>query len=234
MNNVTINFIPCATAVGYHLTWRIAGSGDPYTDGGIFTESPASFSDNSPQGTCYEGFLQSDCTESGESGSVVSDAIPWSTPCEESGVSAYDITLNTPCVSNNAYSTYSIINGNIGDTVKVRVSFIGVLQKILGLATRADLSISAVDGTYSGINSSAEYSDTSPHNFSITADTTITMPGDTEAPVTVMAMLYNSSAASSSVVVSIIEINGSPPPSPIFVNGCRGVTLTIFGLPVTP
>ena len=89
MNTVTINFIPCtpAPANGYKLTWRVAGSGDPYTDAGFFTESPAMFTDEiSPEGTCYEGFLQSDCSESGESGEVVGNSIPWATPCEaESG-----------------------------------------------------------------------------------------------------------------------------------------------------
>src|SRR6188768_315052 len=89
MNTITINFISCtpAPANGYRLTWRVAGSSDPYTDEGFFTESPIVIVDPvNPEGTCVEGFIQSDCSESGESGSLVGNAIPWQTECpEESG-----------------------------------------------------------------------------------------------------------------------------------------------------
>jgi len=93
MNTVTVNFIPCtpAPANGYRLTWRVAGTEDAYTDEGLFTESPAIFQDLiNPEGTCYEGFLQSDCSESGESGSIVGQSVAWATPCEEeSGTPVY-------------------------------------------------------------------------------------------------------------------------------------------------
>ena len=85
-NVFTVYFIPCspAPANGYRLTWRVAGSSDPYTDEGFFTESPIVIVDPvNPEGTCVEGFLQSDCSESGESGSLVGNAIPWATDCEE-------------------------------------------------------------------------------------------------------------------------------------------------------
>lgn len=89
MPTVAVNFIPCAATPnnGYKLTWRVQGSSDPYTDAGFYTESPIVFVDElNPDGTCYEGFLQADCTESGESGSLVGNAIPWATDClPESG-----------------------------------------------------------------------------------------------------------------------------------------------------
>lgn len=91
MPTIAINFIPCAAAPinGYRVTWRVKGSSDPYSLAGFFSDSPVVFNDDSnPEGTCYEGFLQADCSESGESGStLVGNAIPWSTECvPESGM----------------------------------------------------------------------------------------------------------------------------------------------------
>lgn len=217
-NTITINFIPCEPTPnqGYRLTWRVAGTADPYTDEGLFTESPASFVDSiNPAGTCYEGFLQSDCSESGESGTVLGEAIPWATPCEDSGVT-YTITLANPCVGIN--SSYLIENGVNGDTVKVRAQFIGLIQKISNTKTQAELTISSPEGT-SDSELSACYSDTASHPFSITADTIITMVGDS-ATVNLAAVTHNSSSSMSSVSVSIIEINGQP--VNISVSGCAG------------
>jgi len=226
MNTVTINFIPCtpAPANGYKLTWRVAGSGDPYTDAGFFTESPAMFTDEiSPEGTCYEGFLQSDCSESGESGEVVGNSIPWATPCEaESGEFNYTISLANPCTPGNPYGNYLIENGTPGDVLLVRASFSGVLQLAGGLFTRADLAISSADGT-SDSDSSACYVDGAFHGFSITADSTITMVGAT-AVVNVTAVVHNSTDSMSNVVISIIEINGTP--VNIQVAGCKGNSAT--------
>ena len=106
MPTVAVNFIPCAATPnnGYKLTWRVQGSSDPYTDAGFYTESPIVFVDElNPDGTCYEGFLQADCTESGESGSLVGNAIPWATDClPESGEGfpvngVYSTSLVTHC-----------------------------------------------------------------------------------------------------------------------------------------
>ena len=221
MNTVTINFIPCtpAPANGYKLTWRVAGSGDPYTDEGFFTESPAMFTDLiNPEGTCYEGFLQSDCSESGESGSVVGNAIPWATVCEEeSGTTDYTITLATTCVGGVPYSTFEIANGTPGDIVTVRASFIGNIQNTAGF-TRADLGISSPDGT-ADLSNSACYSDTAFHGFSITADTIITMTGPT-AVVNTTAVVHNSSDSMTNLIVTIIDINGTP--VSISAAGCKG------------
>lgn len=229
-NYITINFIPCdpTPANGYRLTWRVAGSGGGYTDEGLFTDTPIQFVDNiNPAGTCYEGFLQSDCTESGESGSNLGNAIPWSTPCEESGAASnYTIDLNNPCVGGVPWSTYTINGGTLGDVVKLRASFVGTMQKTAGNFVRADLSLTAPDGTYAGIVSSGCYTDLAPHNFSITVDTDITMPGATETPITLYAVVNNGSVSFSGITLTIIEINGVPPTSMIWVNGCRGNSST--------
>lgn len=217
-NTIRINFIPCEPepAQGYRVTWRVAGSADPYTDEGLFTETPIEFEEPiNPEGTCYEGFLQSDCSESGESGTVLGEQIPWATPCDESGVT-YTITLANPCVGIN--SSYLIENGVNGDVVKVRAQFIGVIQKISNTKTQAEVIISSPEGT-SDSELSACYSDTATHPFSITADTIITMVGDS-ATVNLAAVTHNSSSSMSSVTVSIIEINGTP--VNISVSGCKG------------
>jgi len=226
-NTITINFIPCnpTPANGYKLTWRIAGSSDSYTEEPNVTESPAIFTDEiNPEGTCYEGFLQSDCSESGESGSVVGNAIPWATVCdEESGTTDYTITLQGSCLPGNPFSTFLIENGTPGDTVKVRASFIGLLQKTSALFTRADLGISSPNGVSDPTQSSACYSDTAPHGFSITADCNIVMVGTTE-PVYTTAVIHNGSESATNVVVSIIEINGTP--VNISASGCKGNSAT--------
>lgn len=226
-NTITINFIPCEPApnIGYKLTWRVAGSGDPYTDEGYFTESPAEFVDTgNPFGTCYEGFLQSDCSESGESGTVLGEAIPWSTPCEESG-STYEITLSGGCLPTSPYSVFDITGGTPGDTIKVRASYSGLLQKTSALFTRADVAASSPDQTSGEIQSSACYADSSPHGFSITADTEITIPGSGTTTVLTTAVIHNGSESPTNLIVSIIEINGEPH-SEIFASGCKGNSAT--------
>ena len=222
-NTITINFIECTpTPVnGYNLKWRVAGSSDPYTDEGMFFSSPAAFIDNiNPEGTCYEGTLQSDCTESGASGSLLGELIPWATTCEESG-STYEITLSAAC--NSPFSNFIVSGGSPGDVVVVRATFAGMLQKTSALFTRADLGISSPDGT-SDLESSACYTDASPHGFSITADTTINMVGTT-AVVLTTAVIHNGSESPTNLVVSVISINGEPH-SEIFASGCKGNSAT--------
>lgn len=217
-NTITINFIPCepAPAQGYKLTWRVLGSADPYTDEGYFTASPIVFEDLvNPEGTCYEGFLQSDCSESGESGTILGQAIPWSTPCEESGTT-YTISLTNPC--NGIYSTYLIEGGTPGDVVLVRASFYGSIAKTGGAFTRADMQISSPDGT-SDSQQSGCFTDSSSHFFGITADTTITMVGTT-ASINLSAVTKNSSDSSTSVTLTIISVNGDA--NGQFVAGCKG------------
>ncbi len=222
-NTVTINFIECepAPANGYNLKWRVAGTSDPYTDEGNFSFSPASFVDNiNPQGTCYEGFLQSDCSQSGDSVTLLGEAIPWATVCGESGVFSHTIRLLIPCAG--IPSSFIIENGTVGDVLTVRATFAGMIQKTSNLFTRANLTISSPDGT-SDANASACYSDTGFHGFSITADSTITMVGTTTF-VNTSAVTHNSSASMSSLTVTIIDINGTPVDIPI--SGCKGDSST--------
>lgn len=223
MNTITINFFECTPtpASGYNLKWRILGSGDPYTDEGNFFSSPVVFIDNiNPEGTCYEGTLQSDCSESGESGSLLGEEIPWTTQCGESGGVTYTIELASPC--SGILSNYNIEGGTPGDVLVVRATFIGSIAKIGGNFTRADLQISSPDGT-TGNQSSACYSDVLGHFIGITADTTIIMTG-TSTVVNLSAVVHNSSESSTSVTVTIMTVNGVFNGS--FVSGCRGNSAT--------
>lgn len=82
MNLITVNFTECspAPANGYNIQYREAGTVDALIDAGNFTSSPAVIEDDTyPDGTQYEGFIRSDCTESGESGSNYGSEILWST-----------------------------------------------------------------------------------------------------------------------------------------------------------
>lgn len=226
MNTITINFIECATPPenGYNLKWRVLGSGDPYTDEGNFTSSPAVFTDSiNPPGTCYEGILQSDCTPSGESGTILGNAIAWATPCESGTVTDYTIELTAPC--SGIYSNYLISGGMAGDIVTVKAQYSGILIKNTGSFARADLSISSPDGSTDNV-SSACYQGlvaTLPHNFSISAQTTITMTGAT-ALVTLKAVSHNSAASYNNVIITITTVNGIN--HNIFIAGCDGDAVT--------
>lgn len=64
MNKISINFTLCSPEPlhGYKIYYRVAGSGDDYKLAGTFFTSPAVFYDNlNPAGTCYEGYMASDC-----------------------------------------------------------------------------------------------------------------------------------------------------------------------------
>jgi hypothetical protein len=99
-NIITVLFTPCVPtpANGYRLKWRIAGSGDAYTEEGNFFASPIIFTSGAPGGTCFEGYLQSDCGESG--GELLGNLVPWQTPCEteESTPNTMQVICTlTPC-----------------------------------------------------------------------------------------------------------------------------------------
>lgn len=82
MNKIVINFTLCTPAPtnGYKIYYRVAGSGDAYTLAGSFFSSPAVFYDHvNPAGTCYEGYVVSDC------GDVMGNHIPFNTCESESG-----------------------------------------------------------------------------------------------------------------------------------------------------
>lgn len=221
-NQITINFIECdpAPANGYNLKWRVAGSGDPFTDEGNFFSTPIQFTDNdNPEGTCYEGILQSDCTQSGDSGQILGNEIPWNTVCADSGTT-YTISLTSPCTG--IYSNYLIEGGTPGDVLLVRATFIGSIAKIMNTFTRADLQISSPDGTTDNQSSSC-YTDTSTHFISVTADSTVTL-ASTTAVINLSAVIHNSLDTSTSVTVTIISVNSEP--NGAFTSGCKGNSST--------
>lgn len=64
MNKIAVSFTKCTPAPigGYRIYYRAQSSSDPYILGGIFYSSPGVFYDIiNPAGTCYEGYIVSDC-----------------------------------------------------------------------------------------------------------------------------------------------------------------------------
>lgn len=120
MNTITVNFIECspAPANGYNIIWRVKGSSDSYTDAGNFTSSPAVFTDDTnPDGTDYEGFIRSDCSQSGESGSDYGNPVAWETS-SESGIDGNidNISGGAAHIDNMSYGGISL-NYTNGDTL---------------------------------------------------------------------------------------------------------------------
>lgn len=121
MNTITVSFAPCspAPANGYNLIWRVLGSSDIHQDAGNFFTSPIIFTDDTnPDGTQYEGFIRSDCTESGESGTVYGNSVPWQTDVEpeptacENGCGRYSVVCNVPEESPGALFWYYTCAGD--------------------------------------------------------------------------------------------------------------------------
>lgn len=86
MNQITVNFIECEPPPvnGYIVTWRVVGSTGGYELAGSFMSSPAVFTDaTNPDGSDYEGFITSDCSESGDSGGDFGTPVAWTTFTEE-------------------------------------------------------------------------------------------------------------------------------------------------------
>lgn len=217
MNKIELNFIPCEPAPtgGYNIGWRVAGTGDAFTNAGNFFVSPAIFYDTiNPAGTCYEGYIKSD------NGDLDCNVISWSS-CFDSGDPdpEYRITLIGSCLPHNVQSSYLISGGTVGDIVTVRATFSGILQKNINIFTKACVGLASVDGVSDPDVCSTCYTDTAMHGFTITADSIITMPGAT-AVVILSAVVHNGSETPTSVILTIIDVNGNP--ENISVAGCRG------------
>lgn len=134
MNKIEVHFNTCSPAPGegYNIMYRVKDSGNSYINAGNFFVSPAVFYDTeNPVGTCYEGFIRSDC-------GVLGTPVSWEV-CEESGeeegVSAswdfvndfgvgghYRILVNGSIVIDSATSDTGTLDLNIGDVVEVIVS----------------------------------------------------------------------------------------------------------------
>lgn len=210
MNKIVVYFNTCtpAPARGYLLEYRVAGSGDAYTNAGHFFTSPAVFYDTiNPAGTCYEGLIRTDCTDD-----VMGNPVLWQS-CE-SGESSLSIALISTCF--DVPSSYLIDGATLGDVLEVKAIFSGVIKNTGGF-TRADLDINSVDGTADN-DSSACYTDGSMHGFTIEATTTITTTGTT-AVVLLTAVCHNSLVDLTNVSVTIISRNGSP--ENVSCIGCR-------------
>lgn len=64
MIKISVYFTTCSPAPtgGYKIYYRVAGTEDAYTSGGTFFTTPAVFYDRiNPAGTCYEGYIVTDC-----------------------------------------------------------------------------------------------------------------------------------------------------------------------------
>lgn len=207
---ITVDFAPCspAPANGYIIYYRIQGSGGAYTLAGTFTSSPAVFGTGDPDGTQYEGYIYSDCGSG-----IVGNFIPWSTGAS----SVYSISLVSPCTGTS--SNYQISGGTLGDTVVVRFTYSGAMQKTANNFVRADLTTNAPDGGGNILTSTTCYSDTSFHSFddptnattngNLIQERTFVMAGTT-ASLSSIAIVNNSSASMSSLFVEIISVNGTP------------------------
>lgn len=209
MNLITIEFIECneQPAKGYHLFWRVAGSGDPLTDAGHFFTSPAVFYDSlNPAGALYEGVIRSELRNT-----VCTDVIWGTNESGSSGASGpnnLNIDLVSPCTPGNPLSSYLISGANPGDVIVVEANYTGVIQRLSGLFTRADLAISSPDDS-SGTISSTCYTDVSMHGFTITASCFINIIG-TSGIINLTAVVHNSSDSIAFASIKIVSQNGNP------------------------
>lgn len=212
-----INFVPCspAPANGYNIQYRIAGSGDAYTDAGDFLTTPAEISVSYPDGTAFEGFIRGDCGD-GLFGPNVGFTIGGG------DVGGVAIAATGPCSPGVPNSSYEITGLTPGQVVTVVAYFSGNIAKLINSFLRADLNISSPDGT-PGSASSACYSDTSSHPFSINATCVITATG-TSAVVILNAVINNGSESATSVNLVITDIDGTTTSIPVL--GCRGNSST--------
>lgn len=103
MNKITLYYQLCTPAPtnGYKIFWRVAGSSDSYTDAGNFFSSPAVFYDSiNPEGTCYEGYIVSDCGTNS-----MGNHIPFKT-CESESFTKNNSSCATSISQNTAALTY--------------------------------------------------------------------------------------------------------------------------------
>lgn len=214
MNKISVNYVQCdpQPSGGYEFGWRVQGSNSAYTIAGIFFTYPAVFYDTeNPAGTCYEGYFRSVC------GDVSGTPVLWESCGSGMPAPGYDIALLGACLG--IESNYIITGGTAGDIVTVRATFSGLLQRNMNAYTKACIAITSAYGVADPEACSTCYSDTLSHSFSISVDVVITMPSSM-ATLILDATIHNGSTSPTNVVVSIIDVNGSP--ESISVAGCIG------------
>ena len=106
MNKILINFKTCSPAPpgGYKIYYRVGGSSSPYQLAGSFYATPAVFYDDNVAGTCYEGFMVTDCGDD-----VFGNHIPFDT-CS-STVTNPD---NSSCGTSLNFETTDLAYTNLG------------------------------------------------------------------------------------------------------------------------
>lgn len=216
---VCVNFIPCSPAPsgGWNITYRIVGSGGGFVSGGNFSSSPACFGTADPDGTNYEGYIQSICPSG--NGAL----IYWSTGSAET----YSIT-STPCTGSTLFTEYTISGGTPGDIVTVHISFSGfMVYSGTNNFMRANFSFSAPGASpSSGTVSSPCIVEpgTTSAGFTIGQDIVITMAGSTYTFSTSNVAVDNSSGGSQGFGVTITDVNGNS--KSISTSGCHGNSST--------
>lgn len=122
MNKIEVFFTPCQPSPpqGYNLQWRLAGVGGPYNDAGNYFISPAIFYDTTnPAGTCYEGFIRTDCR------TFFGNQVDWAS-CEsgivEPGDAYIEMTRDVPGLTCARVMRFTIF-GNPGEVIDYNINF---------------------------------------------------------------------------------------------------------------
>jgi len=128
---------------------------------------------------------------------------------------AYEIKITNECQS--SLSSYTISGGTVGDVIKIRARFVGVLTKLSGNFTRSELYLTSVGLGCNSVEFSNCYTDSDLHSFDIYTDCTVIMPSDT-ITLTTVADIVNSKS-NGVLTVSVISVNNKVV-NGISTNGC--------------
>lgn len=123
MNKIVINFTTCSPppSGGYKIFYREEGSTGIYTEVGPFYSSPAIFYDDiNPPGTCYEGYIVSDCGND-----VFGNHILFST-CDSSAVSMDNSSCGTTLTTETTdlgYVNLGLFDLHVDGAVTVHLNY---------------------------------------------------------------------------------------------------------------
>lgn len=124
MNKITINYELCSPppSGGYLIYYKVVESGDSYKLAGRFFSTPAVFYDTlNLAGTCYEGYVVSDCGNG-----VFGNQVPFQT-CGSGvpqPVTIIDHNVCTPGFRDTSFK----IKGPVGTVVEVSILMTGVIN----------------------------------------------------------------------------------------------------------